>query len=58
MSDFGFFIFLAVMIIFFEGDPDLHDALMAKLSGDCITQVQEGDADALPPEYRQPEGEE
>lgn len=28
MSDFGFFIFLIVFVVMFEGEPDLHDALI------------------------------
>ena len=28
MSDFGFYIFVTVLILLFYGEPDLHDALI------------------------------
>lgn len=34
MSDFGWAIALVVLIIFFVGDPDLHDLILKQL-GEC-----------------------
>ena len=31
MSDFGFWLFVGVMIVLFYGEPDLHDALVSYL---------------------------
>ena len=38
MSDFGFYMFLALMIIFTSGEPDLLDGITSKLMQDqCFT---------------------
>ena len=40
MSDFGFFMFFALMIIFTSGEPDLLDAITSNLMQDqCVTST-------------------
>lgn len=31
MSDFGFWIFLTVLIVLFYGTPDIHDMILGKI---------------------------
>jgi hypothetical protein len=33
VSDFGFFLFLTIVLVLFVGEPDLHDKLLEHASG-------------------------
>ncbi|MDS1141763.1 hypothetical protein RE432_15080 [Pusillimonas sp. SM2304] len=39
MGDFGFWIFIVVLMVLFAGEPNLHDKLIKRL--DCPISVQE-----------------
>ena len=37
MSDLGIFVLIAVIAVFYYGEPDLHDALVSHFAGFPIT---------------------